>query len=191
MGNFIDITGQKFNKWTVLSYSYSKNKAIYWKCQCDCGNIKEVDGSSVRYGKSKSCGCLHKEIVTNNTFASKSKGESGANALYSKYTGGARRRDLEFSLSKEAFLKLTKESCFYCNQLPASSIVNHGPNMKDRNVEHSKYVFNGVDRVDNTIGYIENNVVPCCKICNLMKGTASMEEFINHCKKVANFYSEE
>ena len=40
------------SKWTVISYS-GKSK---WKCQCECGNIKEVDGNCLRRGGSKSCG---------------------------------------------------------------------------------------------------------------------------------------
>lgn len=190
MGKFIDLTGQKISKWTIKSLSHVKNKTLYWNCVCNCGTVRKVDGSSLRRKKSTSCGCQHKKILTNNTFAAKNKGDSGANALYSNYKGGAKRRGLEFSLTKEHFLKLTKQACFYCRSLPSSSIVNHGPGMKIRNIEHSRYIFNGIDRVDNTIGYTENNVVPCCKLCNLMKGTASMEEFINHCKKVANFSPE-
>jgi len=28
----------------------------------------------------------------------------------------------------------------------------------------------GLDRIDNDKGYLENNVVPCCWICNKIKG---------------------
>lgn len=43
----------------------------------------------------------------------------------------------------------------------------------------------GIDRVDNSIGYSMNNSVSCCIICNRMKRNYKVEEFINHCKKVA------
>jgi hypothetical protein len=38
MGQFIDITGQRFGKLVVLKRAPNKNKAVMWLCQCDCGN---------------------------------------------------------------------------------------------------------------------------------------------------------
>lgn len=56
--------GEKINRWTILELSY-KNKygAKYYKCKCDCGNIKNVRISQIFNNTSKSCGCLQKEIV--------------------------------------------------------------------------------------------------------------------------------
>lgn len=189
MGKFIDLTGKKISKWTIKSFSHKENKAIYWNCICECGTERKVDGSSIKRLKSTSCGCQHKTILTDNTFALKNKGESGFNTLYSGYRGGARRRGLEFLLTKDEFAKLTKDACFYCRSLPSSSIVNYGPHMKDRNIEHSKYIFNGIDRIDSSIGYIHGNVVTCCKTCNLMKGTLSKRDFIEQCKKISTSHT--
>ena len=62
----IDLTGQKFNKLTVLerdwSYPTGTGKGVYWKCLCDCGNIKSIRTDKIRKGIVKSCGCLSKEI---------------------------------------------------------------------------------------------------------------------------------
>ena len=57
-----DITGQKFGKWTVLSFAGSVKMpcgrpATKWRCQCDCGTIKDVFSSGLPSGKSTSCGC--------------------------------------------------------------------------------------------------------------------------------------
>jgi len=55
-----DITGQRFDRLLVLSYSDRKtkaNKRMVW-CQCDCGTIKEQVASNLVSGMSKSCGCL-------------------------------------------------------------------------------------------------------------------------------------
>lgn len=56
-----DITGQRFGKLIVLEEAdkeeYNDTK-IHWKCQCDCGNIKIISGSSLRQGLTKSCGCV-------------------------------------------------------------------------------------------------------------------------------------
>lgn len=63
---FIDITGQKFNHWTVLKREKNNsNGDAMWLCECDCENHtqKIVKGSSLRRGHSKSCGCIKKEIA--------------------------------------------------------------------------------------------------------------------------------
>ena len=57
----IDLTGQKFNRWTVIRFYETKNRKTYWECQCDCGTIKIVAGHGLKDGKSKSCGCLQRE----------------------------------------------------------------------------------------------------------------------------------
>lgn len=63
MNNIIeDLTNKKFGRWTVLERAPNKNGAVYWKCKCDCGAIKEVKGSNLRLGNSKSCGCLSREL---------------------------------------------------------------------------------------------------------------------------------
>jgi hypothetical protein len=44
----------------------------------------------------------------------------------------------------------------------------------------------GMDRIDPNKGYIIKNVVPCCKICNFIKWTLPLDNFISQCKKIAN-----
>lgn len=61
----IDLTGQKFGKWTVINeIPERKDGKIYWHCKCECGNERDVYGYWLRKGKTKSCGCLQKEIMT-------------------------------------------------------------------------------------------------------------------------------
>lgn len=62
MGNFIDITGQRFGKWTVLKrVKNDKNGSPKFLCKCDCGNLKEVLSFTLRNGESTNCGCYLKE----------------------------------------------------------------------------------------------------------------------------------
>jgi hypothetical protein len=62
MSPSIDLTGQRFGRWTALSKTDRKSgKNSYWLCRCDCGIFKEVLQQTLRDGKSLSCGCLHKE----------------------------------------------------------------------------------------------------------------------------------
>lgn len=60
----INLKGQRFGKLVVLEEAPNRGKRTYWLCQCDCGNIKEIQTDSLRSGRTQSCGCLHKENTT-------------------------------------------------------------------------------------------------------------------------------
>lgn len=62
MTKYIDLTGQRFGRWLVLKFDKIANGIAYWVCRCDCGNEKIVNGSSLRRGRSHSCGCISNEI---------------------------------------------------------------------------------------------------------------------------------
>lgn len=57
------LIGEKFNKLTVVDFSYIKNRHCYWKCECECGNYFIALGSQLKTGKTKSCGCFKKDIL--------------------------------------------------------------------------------------------------------------------------------
>lgn len=59
MAKIKDITGQVFGKLTAIECvgKPQGKKTYYWKCQCSCGKVVEVDGASLRSGNTKSCGC--------------------------------------------------------------------------------------------------------------------------------------
>lgn len=62
MGKFIDLTGKKCGRLTVLYLTGEKRgKERVWHCRCDCGNECDVVGKNLRGGQTKSCGCLKKE----------------------------------------------------------------------------------------------------------------------------------
>ncbi len=62
MGKFIDMTGKRFGKLTVIEKGTTKNKRIKWICKCDCGKTLEVDGTLLRI-RQRSCGCARKEHI--------------------------------------------------------------------------------------------------------------------------------
>lgn len=57
-----NLVGNRYGRLTVTSFVYrNKHNHAVWLCQCDCGNSKEIDGSSLVTGKTKSCGCYDRE----------------------------------------------------------------------------------------------------------------------------------
>lgn len=66
MTKFIELTGKKFGKLTVLErVENDKKGSTRWKCKCDCGNEIVVKGRYLREGDTKSCGCLtnHPNVI--------------------------------------------------------------------------------------------------------------------------------
>ena len=58
MAKLIDLTGQVFDKLTVLEKAPSRARHVYWKCKCDCGNIVEISGESLKRDIPHDCGCV-------------------------------------------------------------------------------------------------------------------------------------
>lgn len=54
--------GKRFGRWTVISTSTPVGYDRKWQCRCECGNTKSVFECHLRRGKSKSCGCLTREV---------------------------------------------------------------------------------------------------------------------------------
>lgn len=65
MSKKVEMIGKRFGRLLVIEESpIRKNKAVYWICKCDCGNITEpIKGTQLRNGDSNSCGCLWKETM--------------------------------------------------------------------------------------------------------------------------------
>lgn len=61
----IDLTGQTFGNLTVVSRASNVNgKRTMWNCVCSCGNQKIVCATHLRSGKTRSCGCATKELIS-------------------------------------------------------------------------------------------------------------------------------
>lgn len=56
-------SGRRFGRWTVLQFADAVNGRSYHRCICQCGTVRTVLTQGLVSGGSRSCGCLHKEIV--------------------------------------------------------------------------------------------------------------------------------
>lgn len=81
---------------------------------------------------------------------------------FNSYIHSAKKRSIEFLLSRDDFETLMKSKCHYCGQ------------------ENSW----GIDRKDSNSIYIASNCLPCCKICNYMKRDMDYNDFISKIKQI-------
>ncbi len=122
-----DLTGQRFTRLTVVSYShlkkYKNSTTYYWKCVCDCGNEKIVAGQNLRLGHAKSCGCLLQEQYENQKTSQESKIEN-RNKRLSRYRnsekGQATKKAFQEKYSKT---KARKESLAKYNKSEKRKLV--------------------------------------------------------------------
>lgn len=68
IGQFIDLTGNKYGRLTVIKRAENQGKKKMWLCKCDCGNEKIVRADSLKNGSIKSCGCFLKESTSKRKF---------------------------------------------------------------------------------------------------------------------------
>jgi hypothetical protein len=176
--------GQKFNRWTVVSYvglrsfSGSEYSQPFYLCHCACGTEHEVGASALVCGHSKSCGCFSADLTTaRNKSLRLPQGEPAFNALFARYKKGAENRGFEFSISEERFRELVKCNCAYCGTAPFNVMKT----------TTGSYTYSGLDRKDNTLGYTEINTAPCCKTCNLAKRTMTLSQFNEWLDRILKF----
>jgi hypothetical protein len=163
----LNLIGIKFSNLTVIKRleNGTGNETRNWLCLCDCGNTLEASTSKLNKGLSH-CGC--KKDYKNHKFTKKIN--SNEEYLFKQYMGGATRRNLVFELDIKNFSKIIKLNCFYCGSPPFKKI-QYGKN--------PACLYNGIDRLDNSIGYLLSNCVSCCTICNKAKLDLSLQNFIS------------
>lgn len=152
----IDVLNQRFGKLIVRQFIEVKNHNAIWRCECDCGQFADLQGTQLRAGYWRSCGCLN---------ARRRPHESHYNSLVYQ----AKRRRQHISLTFEDFVSFTTtKECHYC-----------GNPILWQKVSDQKTQRHNLDRKNNSLGYTLDNCVVCCYDCNVTKGDRfTYEEFM-------------
>ncbi len=129
--------------------------------------------------------------ISNNTKNIKISDKHYEEIKNNKYLLGSAKQawyDYKKELPLDKFINLSQSNCFYCNSAPKS--VRNAYKYAKRVSEFAKlngdFIYNGLDRVNNFLTHSENNVVPCCKICNFAKSNRTTEEFFIWINKLRN-----
>lgn len=84
---------------------------------------------------------------------------------YYNYKYKSNKYRLKFELSLEQFDTIVKMPCYYCGII------------QDKG-------FNGIDRMDQTQGYVYENCASCCKVCNFLKGSVDNISFLQRVEHI-------
>ena len=176
--------GKKFGKLIITNQYIGIHNMTMVNCKCECGNEREFELYRIKNGYIESCGCKRVESNqnTNSCFKRKPYGWSSFILIYNGYKANARHSRAgvrEFVLSKDDAMKLFKDVCFYCGKPPSK--------IKKTPKNYGEFVYNGIDRKDNSKGYTLDNCVSCCEFCNFMKSDTPFDNFIEWIRKVNDY----
>jgi len=192
-----DYSGERVGIITVIDYSHSKtyhyegNRSTYrrwFNCKCDCGTLLKVADNRLSKRSVYSCGCVRnskgkKQAQIKQSIKNPWRGTAMQN-VRAEYIGRAKKKGYEFNLSSEYFWITSNQNCHYCNQEP-NQLVRASLYKYKCSLD---WIRNGIDRIDSSKGYTENNTVACCKTCNTMKSDLTQKQFINHIQKILKWH---
>lgn len=174
-----NLLNQRFGKLVVIAAAPSQSPHAAWECVCDCGVKSIVLATNLVTGHTASCGCYGRDkgILPDN--------EAGFKRLLYKYQRSAKQRGYGWELTPAQSRELTSSNCYYCGAAP--ELISTAAKTKT-NAEKHGYRYNGIDRLDNTIGYTPANCVPCCEFCNRAKLDNTLETFLEKVRQIAARY---
>ncbi len=186
-----DRTGQRYGRLIALCAVGRDTKGrVLWKCKCDCGNEKIVSSNNLCSGHSNSCGCLRSEVLSRSSIKRIEDREIAILRIQYSYIT---KRNVHFAgdvLSFDEFANKVKCPCTYCGIEYSKTLEDRrNDSKKDGLISDTVVKINGLDRVDNNIGYTRDNTVPCCKWCNTAKNTMTQQEFKMWLRRAYNHYA--
>lgn len=170
-----DLSGTRFGSLRVVAfdgYRGTPTQHAHWGCECDCGRVRVVRATRLTRGGVTSCAeCARARGAALASAKRRAKPKATAlNMVIGTYRTNAAKRGLPFDLCDANLLGLFKSACFYCGSPPRTTRKNR--------TNTDLFVYNGIDRKENTLGYTHDNVVPCCAICNYAKREMGVVKFL-------------
>lgn len=175
--------GFKFQNWTVVSernWHNSKCKTPYHIIECKCGFLRKATPNQIsqilRNGfhndlKSECLTCIKETRLREKPI------EILLNLVLSDYKKRYRGEHIKFELSDERAMNLFQQHCFYCGIEPSNLKKTHAGSVK----------YSGIDRIDSSKGYTPENVVSCCRRCNVAKNDQTLQEFTEWYNRLYNY----
>lgn len=160
MGNLTNLKGKIFSRLIVLRRVRPRCPTT-WLCRCNCGNKTRVVACSLVSEKTKSCGCLAKEIVSRRNFRH-GKYSTREHRMWRAAKARAEANALEFNIDVADVIVPEK-----CPILNIPLILN-----SSKPTDASP----ALDRIDNTLGYVKRNVLVISSRANRIKSDATAEE---------------
>lgn len=157
--------GKTFGIVKVIEFSHQVKYRKFYNILCLRCNTESTLRSDAILKKDRQC-CINCANDLQSELAQNKYSELRKyRKIRNNYKNNAKIRDLDFKINLNDVIKLIDSNCYYCND------------------ENSK----GIDRINNNLGYLKTNIVPCCRKCNFMKSIYTTDEFLQHIEKIYKF----
>ena len=187
---FIDITGMKFGNLTAIEIT-RRNPCgtLVWLCHCDCGKEHEVQGSNLRSGRIKSCGCLAGTASSAHCQELRKLNWTGHGKISGSYWSATQQR-IKRLAARGITSVLTIEEAWSQFEIQMGRCVytNLELTFAERFGDWSSQTAS-LDRINSARGYVSDNIQWVHKIINEMKMDRSHEEFLSLCRLVVDHAS--
>lgn len=181
--NYKDFIGKTINDLKIIKCflrTSGKSKKSYFEYICVCNKIAVARCDAICGNFTKSCGCKTGDLISSkNTLPNDI---AVYNKIYRDYKKGAKTRNYVFELPFNVFCNMIKLNCHYCGSAPNETSFSSSKNRKEKTI-----LSNGIDRIDNSVGYTIANSITCCNICNIAKSNRSLKEFQSWIKQLIIF----
>lgn len=175
-----DLIGYSSRFLIVISPSHTdSNYRKYWNCKCICGSQCVIRGDIIIANTNANCGCKTSELQSRAGIEPNK--QSNIARIFRQYKKRGLQSGKGFSLTKEQFIKLISGNCAYCNAPPTNCCK-----IKTK-LQTVELQYNGIDRIDSSLGYSIDNCVSCCIRCNVAKNDMTIEEFLRWIESVYRF----
>lgn len=186
--NRVPNIGEKFSNLEILKivnlkdFSKGTGKGAFVKCSC--GTEFGPVAISKLYGY-KTCKPVESCKPCSAKIAGKKmRANDDARAklfVYGNYKNHAKKRNIEFDIPKNIFYEIIILPCVYCGDSKMSY-----SNPPKEAYWGKQFRYTGIDRVDPNIGYLIDNIQPCCIKCNRAKSDMKEEDFFLWIEKIVN-----
>ena len=134
-------------------------------CCSNCNNMKHKYSKDVFLKKCEHI-CVYNKMTKNGNLWNNVFDDHPSNNSYDAYKKSANKRGKIFAIDDKLFDRIKKKDCYICGK------------------KNTSFHSNGIDRINNDIGYEKHNIIGCCGDCNKMKKDLTFPEFMAHILKI-------
>ncbi len=143
-----------------------------------CGSVTDKRLQAIE--RAKSCGCMQSKRDKKAAGSGRRTAEGTRveiNTLISIYKSNASKRGISFDLTYNQFETLVDGECYFCGDAGGNTL---------RKRSYNDYNYTGIDRIDNSVGYLPSNCISCCSWCNRAKNNGTLANFVDKCRKITS-----
>lgn len=172
----------KVNQELIGFSHYNEKGRQVFNARCNyCKHEYETTLANFTDNRRSGNSCSKCSNIQNKTYARLTASQAQVSIIFSNYKSRSKLKGTTFTLDRERFAELINQDCHYCGASPSNVRLDR---VKGKRESDSACLTNGLDRIDSSEGYTEENVVPCCEDCNKAKRNLSYDQFIDLIKRI-------